>query len=67
MRRTYHSYREGRYPLPNDHKEQTREHIRHQLFKELLDGSLHLAPIGNSPQKIADLGTGFGEWAMESG
>ena len=59
--------REAQYPFPNDEAEQQREHIRHQLFKELIDGRLHLAPIGEHPQKIADLGTGFGDWVIESG
>lgn len=36
------------------------------MFKEILEGKLFVAPIGNHPQKIADLGTGFGDWAIES-
>lgn len=35
------------------------------MLKELLGGKLYLAPIGDNPQKIIDLGTGFGEWAIE--
>jgi hypothetical protein len=34
-------------------------------MKELLDGRLFLAPIGDNPQKIIDLGTGFGQWTIE--
>lgn len=59
-------YRYGRYPIPNDDTEAGREGLRHALFKELLDGRLHLAPIDEYPQKILDIGTGFGDWAMES-
>lgn len=64
--RRYHTFREGRYPLPNDDLEYNREYMRHAMFKEMLKGKLFVAPIGNHPQKIADLGTGFGDWAIES-
>lgn len=63
--RRYHAFREGRYPLPNDDVEQQREGIRHEMLKEVIDGKLYLAPIGDRPQKIIDLGTGFGDWALE--
>ncbi|KAK1829009.1 S-adenosyl-L-methionine-dependent methyltransferase [Podospora conica] len=65
--RRYHMYKYGRYPMPNDDEEFNRETLRHLMFKELLEGKLFLAPIGDSPQKIIDLGTGFGEWAIEIG
>ncbi|KAK4213791.1 S-adenosyl-L-methionine-dependent methyltransferase [Rhypophila decipiens] len=65
--RRYHSYRHGRYPIPNDEAEFKRESLRHIMFKELLDGKHYLAPIGSHPQKIIDLGTGFGDWAIEVG
>jgi len=35
------------------------------MLKHLLNNELYLAPIGNNPQKIIDLGTGFGDWAMD--
>ncbi|KAK1759279.1 S-adenosyl-L-methionine-dependent methyltransferase [Echria macrotheca] len=60
-------FKYGRYPLPNDDDEYKREAMRHTMLKELLGGKLFLAPIGDSPQKIVDLGTGFGEWAIEMG
>ncbi|KND87901.1 hypothetical protein TOPH_07464 [Tolypocladium ophioglossoides CBS 100239] len=31
----------------------------------ILDGQLFLAPVGENPQKIVDLGTGFGFWALD--
>ncbi|KAK1777495.1 S-adenosyl-L-methionine-dependent methyltransferase [Copromyces sp. CBS 386.78] len=65
--RRYHTFREGRYPIPNDDLEYNREYMRHAMFKEILEGKLFVAPIGNHPQKIADLGTGFGDWAIEMG
>jgi len=63
--RRYHTYRIGRYPLPNDDDEFKREYLRHVMLKHLLNNELYLAPIGNNPQKIIDLGTGFGDWAMD--
>lgn len=38
--------------------------IEHHMFG-LIFGQLHLAPL-NSPQKILDLGTGTGLWAMDA-
>lgn len=35
------------------------------MVKELLGDRLNMAPIGDSPQKILDLGTGCGVWAIE--
>lgn len=61
----YHAFRYGRYPIPNDDEEYKREALRHMMLKELLHGKLYLAPIGDNPQKIIDLGTGFGDWAIE--
>ena len=29
-----------------------------------LEDKLHLAPIGNKPKRILDVGTGTGIWAM---
>ncbi|KAL2177144.1 S-adenosyl-L-methionine-dependent methyltransferase [Thermothelomyces heterothallicus CBS 202.75] len=65
--RRYHAYRCRRYPIPNDEEEYKRESLRHLMLKDLLGGRLYLAPIGNNPQKIIDLGTGFGDWAIEVG
>ncbi|KAI1018224.1 hypothetical protein LB505_001260 [Fusarium chuoi] len=56
----------GRYGLPNDDAEQVREGLKHKLYLDyLLDGKLFLAPIGDNPQKIVDLGTGVGMWAQD--
>jgi methylase of polypeptide subunit release factors len=37
----------------------------HHLYRLLLRGELHLAPISENPQRVLDLGTGTGIWAME--
>jgi len=40
--------------------------MKHAMVLELTDGKLYNAPIGDSPQKIIDIGTGTGIWALES-
>lgn len=52
--------------MPNDETEQSREDLLHTMMLESTDGRLFYAPIGDHPQKIADLGTGTGIWAIES-
>ncbi|KAI1850903.1 hypothetical protein JX265_007228 [Neoarthrinium moseri] len=65
--RRYHSYKNGRYPIPNDDQEQNREDMKHVMMLEMTDGRLCYSPIGDNPQKIIDVGTGTGQWAIEAG
>ncbi|KAI1333883.1 S-adenosyl-L-methionine-dependent methyltransferase [Xylariaceae sp. FL0016] len=65
--RRYHKYKHGRYPIPNDDMEQNREDMKHAMMMELTDGKLFFSPIGDYPNKILDLGTGTGIWAIEVG
>lgn len=62
--RTYHAFKSGKYMLPNDKREQDRLDLQHHSFRIMLDGKLHLAPI-SYPQRILDLATGTGIWAIE--
>ncbi|OJJ34531.1 hypothetical protein ASPWEDRAFT_185016 [Aspergillus wentii DTO 134E9] len=62
--RTYHAYRQGSYVLPNDEKEQERLDLLHHVFRLSLDGRLCMTNL-KSPQKMLDIGTGTGIWAME--
>jgi len=63
--RRYHKYQEGRYLVPNDNEEQNREDMKHSLVLHLCGGKLHLAPLEN-PQRVLDVGTGTGIWAIDS-
>jgi hypothetical protein len=55
------------YGLPNDIAQQDRLLRHHDLIKTRLGGRLILAPIQENPQRIIDLGTGIGLWAIEMG
>ncbi|KAL1967102.1 hypothetical protein VTN77DRAFT_3626 [Rasamsonia byssochlamydoides] len=63
--RRYHAFREGAYTLPNDEEEQDRMDLGHHIYLLLLGGKLHLSPIGSNPQRVLDLGTGTGIWAID--
>ena len=39
----------------------------HQMIRICMDNRLHMAPIGEKPGKILDVGTGTGIWAIEMG
>jgi SAM-dependent methyltransferase len=65
--RRYHAFRDGEYLLPNDEEEQDRLDLLHHIFKMTLNGALYTAPIGDPPpQRILDVGTGTGIWAIEA-
>lgn len=50
--------------LPETEEEQRRNVLQHQIIHELFDGQLHLAPLFR-PQRVLDVGTGPGNWAIE--
>ncbi|KAK2765229.1 hypothetical protein FQN54_008928 [Arachnomyces sp. PD_36] len=52
--------------LPNDEREQERLDLVHYIFRTTLDGDLCYTKLEN-PQKILDVGTGTGIWAIEIG
>lgn len=62
--RTYHSYKEGTYFLPNDGDEQDRLDMQHEGINTLLDGKLAWAPI-DQPKRVLDIATGTGIWAIQ--
>ncbi|CAK7240835.1 MAG: hypothetical protein STHCBS139747_002283 [Sporothrix thermara] len=62
--RTFHKYKQGKYFMPNDKSEQERLDLQHAIFVLLLKGQLARSPI-KEPQRVLDIGTGTGIWAIE--
>ncbi|KAF8244075.1 S-adenosyl-L-methionine-dependent methyltransferase [Wilcoxina mikolae CBS 423.85] len=64
--RRYHTYwGPDKNPHPTDEKEQDRLDMHHEIMLLLLGRQLYKAPIGDSPQRILDVGTGTGIWAID--
>lgn len=63
--RRYHSYREGHYVLPNDEPEQDRQDLLHHVRNLVLNGALFRAPVSKNLQRVLDIGTGTGIWAID--
>ncbi|RKK74624.1 hypothetical protein BFJ69_g8340 [Fusarium oxysporum] len=49
---------------PNDEKQLEALDLIHHWLTLMLDNKLFLPPIGDNPQKILDIGTGTGIWAI---
>jgi len=64
--RTYHAYSDGKYYQPNDEKEQFRMDVLYHSIMRMFDGKSFFAPVKN-PQRIVDMGTGTGIWALDVG
>ena len=63
--RRYHGYKDGEYWGPNDEKQNNQLDIAHHLYLLTMGDRLFLAPIGDNPQNVLDVGTGTGIWAMD--
>lgn len=63
--RRYHAYKEGAYFMPNDALEQDRLDMQHRAMFLAAGAKYLYAPV-NNPQRILDVGTGTGIWAIEA-
>jgi methylase of polypeptide subunit release factors len=50
--------------MPIDEEELDRIDLKHRLYTILLGEKLFMAPIGDYPQRVLDLGTGSGVLAL---
>lgn len=53
--------------MPNDEIELDRLDMIHEMMLTLMDRKLFFAPIGPSPQRVYDVATGTGIWAIQFG
>ncbi|KAF9878728.1 mRNA 3'-end-processing protein YTH1 [Colletotrichum karsti] len=64
--RRFHSERhDTKYFTPNDDQQSESVDITHHYLNILLDDKLYLAPIDENVEKVLDVGTGTGIWAMD--
>ncbi|EQB44153.1 hypothetical protein CGLO_17127 [Colletotrichum gloeosporioides Cg-14] len=66
--RRYHAFRPGSYIMPNDEYEMDRMDFTHAMLVRAVGNKLYTAPVEKSKiDRILDIGTGTGIWAMEMG
>jgi cyclopropane fatty-acyl-phospholipid synthase-like methyltransferase len=51
--------------MPNDEAEQDRLDLHHHIFRLCLDGALLAGPVPSAVQRVLDVGTGTGIWAID--
>ncbi|KAF7551167.1 hypothetical protein G7Z17_g5200 [Cylindrodendrum hubeiense] len=65
--RTYENIKTTEYWAPNDEQQNEGLDIIHNALLMTLNDRLFLAPIGDNPARVLDIGTGTGIWAMDFG
>jgi len=63
--RRYHAHGSEKDMLPNDETAQDNLDLHHHIYLLLLNGNLSLAPLKPDMQRVLDLGTGTGIWAID--
>ncbi|POR39313.1 Uncharacterized protein TPAR_00479 [Tolypocladium paradoxum] len=63
--RTFQSSKTTEYWGPNDDRQNNGLDIAHHFITMLKNDRLFLAPIGHTPTKVLDVGTGTGIWAID--
>ncbi|KAF7557744.1 hypothetical protein G7Z17_g368 [Cylindrodendrum hubeiense] len=63
--RTFQSSKTTEYWGPNDDKQNNGLDISHHFITRIKGDRLFLAPIGDAPSKVLDVGTGTGIWAID--
>ncbi|PKS10897.1 hypothetical protein jhhlp_002655 [Lomentospora prolificans] len=63
--RTYQRSPSTAYWGPNDRQQMEGLDLTHHWMTLLFDDKLFLSPIGDNPQRILDIGTGTGIWAID--
>ncbi|EFW98908.1 sam dependent methyltransferase [Grosmannia clavigera kw1407] len=63
--RRFHALDDGTYWAANDERQQNAEDLVHEMYRNILDEELTLAPIPDNIQKVLDIGCGTGIWAID--